>query len=135
MKKDFRRRQSRLDFNFNGPNRTQTRNAVANNDFEKLPMYESMLSYTHRGQNCFGDNLRRGGYASREIKSSVVRRIVESFVGKQYADLQTYIARNFVGRDRNNVEYYVDGLFKAMKPEWNKFCEFRIDANGIIRRR
>lgn len=135
MKNDFRRKQSRLDFNFSGPNRTQTRNALVNNDFEKLPTYESMLSYTNRGQNCHGDNLRRGGYASREIKHSVVRRIVETFVNKQYAELQTYIATKFKSRDRNTVEICVHGLFHATRPDLDRFCEFHVDENNIIRRR
>lgn len=137
-KRDYARiRSHKTKYNFIGPERTRVRLLLKSVNVieacDALTMNENMRSYIWRGTNCFGDNTSFGECHAREIKYKIIRKIFNSFVGKSFDALMTYIASNFFGWDRSTVARFLYYEFGTDNYRFGHYVESTYSiVDGII---
>jgi hypothetical protein len=82
-----------------------------NEAYETLPLRESMRAVINRGPNAWGDDTSYGYYCSGCIKSSVVKKLFESFVSKRFDELTHGLATRFNTTDRAYLNTYLLDVF------------------------
>jgi hypothetical protein len=88
------------------------RNRLAQQEFENLPVRESIRASIWRGKNCFGDNTSFGEYNSGEVRQSVLERMLQSGIGENYDSWYSRCCSKFQGRDRIAFDLFVDYAFR-----------------------
>ena len=112
------------DMDFHGTDRALTKRLLACENYEALPISESMRKAVYRGDNAHGDNCSFGVYHSGGISWRYFDKLLAKYVGKEFSVYYHAMTTLFPkGKDRNNFDWYLGFKFhkniRYGRPMWD----------------
>ena len=117
------RYKSPSDWDFHGQDRARTKQLMVSENYDALPIRESMRKAVFRGDNAHGDNTSFG-YNGGGINWGYFDKLLRSYIGKEFAVYYQAMTIRFPkGRDRDDLNWFIKQRFnrnyRFCTPMWD----------------
>ena len=126
--KKIKRYSTGRDMDYHGTDRTNLRNCRDIEDFDDLPIRETIRGAVWRGNNGYGDNTSFGYCMSGVPTWKFIERLLSKHVGKSFDNYYSEMCELFKGKDRVELDSFIQWNFND-----RLICGFHVKADYSIK--
>lgn len=130
--KKYPRYKSPSDMDFHGTDRALTKRMMSSENYEMLPISESMRKAVFRGDNAHGDNTSFGCYSGGQITWKYFEKLLNKYVGKEFSVYYSAMTILFSNKkDRDNFDNFISHNFNKTYRFGYLMCSYEV-VDGMI---
>jgi hypothetical protein len=127
------RHKNPSDMDFHGPDRARTKRLMAIENYDALPIRESMRKAVYRGPNGFGDSTSFGNYYSGQVTWKYLDKLLRKYIGKEFAMYYQAMTILFPGeKDRMYLDWFIRITFHRIPKYGRTKWDFSVVDGKIV---